>query len=52
MNIIIITEKEFGVETHTIAADFSNGRQIYDGIAKGLTGKDIGILGKACIDAH
>lgn len=42
-----IAEKEYGVEIHTIAADFSNGRQIYDGIARGLEGKDIGILGKS-----
>ncbi len=47
--MVIIAEKEFGVETHIIAADFSNGRQIYDGIASGLKDKDIGILGKACV---
>lgn len=43
-----ITE-EFGVKTHIIAADFNNGRQIYEGIASGLKGKDIGILGKGCV---
>ncbi|XP_050730342.1 very-long-chain 3-oxoacyl-CoA reductase-like isoform X2 [Eriocheir sinensis] len=57
MNIVLISrtleklkkveeeiKKEFGVETHIIAADFSNGRPIYEGIANGLKGKDIGIL--------
>lgn len=44
-----ITEKEFGVKTHIIAADFNNGRPIYEGIASGLKGKDIGILGKGCV---
>lgn len=41
-----IAGKEFGVDTHIIRADFLQGRAIYEGIAEGLKGKDIGILGK------
>lgn len=41
-----IAEKEFGVDTHIIRADFFHGREIYEGIAKELVDKDIGILGK------
>lgn len=57
MNIVLISRtleklqkveqeirKEFGVDTHIIRADFLQGRAIYEGIAEGLKGKDIGIL--------
>lgn len=36
--------REFGVQTEVIQADFSDGRPIYEDIAKGLQGKEIGIL--------
>ncbi|KAK8388350.1 hypothetical protein O3P69_020381 [Scylla paramamosain] len=36
--------REFGVQTEVIQADFSGGRPIYEDIAKGLQGKEIGIL--------
>uniref|UniRef100_A0A0P4VWG9 Uncharacterized protein n=1 Tax=Scylla olivacea TaxID=85551 RepID=A0A0P4VWG9_SCYOL len=36
--------REFGVQTEVIQADFSAGRPIYEDIAKGLQGKEIGIL--------
>ncbi|XP_015925339.1 inactive hydroxysteroid dehydrogenase-like protein 1 [Parasteatoda tepidariorum] len=57
MNIIIISrnkekldktaqdiEKEFKVQTFTIQADFSKGRDIYSNISKQLEDKEIGVL--------
>ncbi|CAL4059354.1 unnamed protein product, partial [Meganyctiphanes norvegica] len=34
----------YGIETSVIVADFGDGQSIYDHIAKGLEGKDIGVL--------
>lgn len=46
INIIFLNlESKYPVKTKWIAADFSQGIQIYDHIKKELTGIEIGILG-------
>ena len=45
---LCVAVREFGVQTEVIQADFSGGRPIYEDIAKGLQGKEIGILGEFC----
>ena len=40
------TEEQFQVETKTIAVDFGK-TDIYDKIEEGLTGLQIGVLGKS-----
>ena len=43
---IYFSEETFKVKTHIIPVDLNEGRSVYDGIKKGLEGKDIGILGQ------
>jgi hypothetical protein len=44
----LISESKYGVQTKTIAVDFSQGIEsgVYNGIREGLQGLDIGVLGK------
>ena len=44
--IIYFPENQYKVTTKIIAADFSHGTSIYDGIKHKLQGLSIGILGK------
>lgn len=42
-----VAAQEFGVETEIVQADFTDGRPIYENIAKHLQDKEIGVLGKS-----
>ena len=47
-----LSAKTYEVETASIAVDFTEGQDVYEGIAAGIEGKEIGTLGEqGCLDA-